>query len=204
MTLANNSLGTSFMPKKIWDEKDLLPKVLELRKMGLSYREIAREIGCSTYTVWKIIKGSKHEKVREETRSTEVDELVKKIRELEVRIEKIEEGFRMIKEISEELSNTIKELLSNIVKGFSGLSYLIANLKLLMIGGELRIREGGLCIHVDEKGYCSYWFWRKKLEGYDMKEVIESGERRYYLNVKKHYSICITCPYYRPRTISWP
>ena len=39
------------MPKKIWNEKELLPKILELRKKGMSYREIAKHIGCNVFTV---------------------------------------------------------------------------------------------------------------------------------------------------------
>jgi len=43
------------MPKKIWNEKELLPKILELRKKGMSYREIAKNIGCSIFTVSRIL-----------------------------------------------------------------------------------------------------------------------------------------------------
>ena len=39
------------MPKKRYDDESLRRKALELRKLGMSYREIARELGCSVYKV---------------------------------------------------------------------------------------------------------------------------------------------------------
>jgi transposase len=43
------------MPKRKWNEEELRKKALELRRQGKSYREIAKEIGCSVFTVSRIL-----------------------------------------------------------------------------------------------------------------------------------------------------
>jgi DNA-binding CsgD family transcriptional regulator len=39
------------MPRKRYDDEALRARALELRSRGLSYREIARELGCSVFKV---------------------------------------------------------------------------------------------------------------------------------------------------------
>ena len=43
------------MPKKRYDDEALRRKALELRKLGMSYREIAKELGCSVYKAHQLI-----------------------------------------------------------------------------------------------------------------------------------------------------
>jgi len=47
------------MPRKVYDDKELKPKALELRKKGYSYREIAKELGCRIYKVHELISPTK-------------------------------------------------------------------------------------------------------------------------------------------------
>ncbi len=39
------------MPKRRYDDEVLSQRALELRSRGLSYREIAHELGCSVFKV---------------------------------------------------------------------------------------------------------------------------------------------------------
>jgi len=58
---------------------------------------------------------------------------------------------------------------------------------------RIRLKE---CKHIDEDGFCTYWYSHKRVEGCEMKEVSEKGEKRYCLNVRKHPLICVACPGY--------
>ena len=43
------------MPKKKYNDQELKKKALELRKQGLSYRKIAKELNCSVFKVHRIL-----------------------------------------------------------------------------------------------------------------------------------------------------
>jgi orotate phosphoribosyltransferase-like protein len=43
------------MPKKRYDDEALRARALELRSRGLSYGEIACELGCSVFKVYQLI-----------------------------------------------------------------------------------------------------------------------------------------------------
>jgi len=43
------------MPRKVYDDERLRAEALELRRQGLSYREVARRLGCSVYKVYELI-----------------------------------------------------------------------------------------------------------------------------------------------------
>jgi transposase len=43
------------VPRKKYDDDVLRQKALEFRARGLSYREIARELGCSVFKVYQLI-----------------------------------------------------------------------------------------------------------------------------------------------------
>ena len=75
------------MPRKRYDDDVLRARALELRSKGLSYREIARELGCSVFKVHQLI--SSYESPRSRIRQVvelagRVEELSRKLRELEV------------------------------------------------------------------------------------------------------------------------
>jgi DNA-directed RNA polymerase specialized sigma24 family protein len=45
----------SGVPRRKYDDEVLRARALELRSKGLSYREIARELGCSVFKVHQLI-----------------------------------------------------------------------------------------------------------------------------------------------------
>ena len=72
--------------------------------------------------------------------------------------------------------------------------------KSIDVGLRMRLKFSGYeCVYMDSKGYCKWYCWRTPLEGLDMVEVVEGGEKRYYLNVKKNPWFCITCSRYTSR-----
>jgi DNA-binding CsgD family transcriptional regulator len=54
------------MPRRKYDDEALRSRALELRAKGLSYREIARELGCSVFKVYHLI--SPYESLRSRVR----------------------------------------------------------------------------------------------------------------------------------------
>ena len=91
------------MGRKKYDDEALRAKALELRREGLSYREIARRLGCSVYKVWELL--SPHENIR--SRIKQVAELAQKLDELSRRISEVEgkisriEGLESLAELFE-------------------------------------------------------------------------------------------------------
>jgi predicted transcriptional regulator len=74
------------MPRKRYDDDVLRARALELRSRGLSYREIARELGCSVFKVYQLISPceSPWSRIRQvHELATRVEELSRKLRELE-------------------------------------------------------------------------------------------------------------------------
>ena len=81
------------MPRRKYGGDVLRQKALELRARGLSYREIARELGCSVFEVHQLI--SPYESPRSRIRwvhelTTRVEELSSKLRDLEVLASRLE------------------------------------------------------------------------------------------------------------------
>jgi len=66
------------MPRRRYDDEALRARALELRAKGLSYREIARELGCSVFKVYQLI--SPYESPR--SRIRQVHELATRVEEL--------------------------------------------------------------------------------------------------------------------------
>ena len=65
------------MPRKKYDDEALRARALELRSKGLSYREIAHELGCSVFKVYQLI--SPYESTR--SRVGQVHELATRVEE---------------------------------------------------------------------------------------------------------------------------
>jgi orotate phosphoribosyltransferase-like protein len=66
------------VPRKKYDDDALRQRALELRSKGLSYREIARELGCSVFKVHQLI--APYESPR--SRIRQVHELATRVEEL--------------------------------------------------------------------------------------------------------------------------
>ena len=109
------------MPKKRYDDEVLRRKALELRRLGMSYREIARELGCSVYKAHRLISQPKKVSITpspiqqlaedvKRIKSTVADQSIKigdieaKIRKLEAKQKELEESiFRLGVDIFDKL-----------------------------------------------------------------------------------------------------
>jgi transcriptional regulator with XRE-family HTH domain len=96
------------MGKKRYNDGVLGSRVLELRREGLSYREIARRLGCGVYKVWELL--SPLENPRSRTR--QMAELAQRVDELSKRISEVEEKMSRVRGLEglAEVASRIEEL----------------------------------------------------------------------------------------------
>jgi predicted transcriptional regulator len=189
------------MPRKRYDDEALRARALELRSKGLSYREIARELGCSVFKVYQLI--SPYESPRSRIRQVHelarmVDELSKRVGELNTKLGELEHRLSQLKPL-EDMSKIVHDLRGDV----DSLSTCILELEDAMnwIHRSVFKRLWGPseCMYIDRDGYCTMWYWESKIKGWDMKEGVSEGRKVYYLNVRKHPLICTACPTYKPR-----
>jgi len=179
------------MGRKRYDDEALRAKALELRREGLSYREIARRLGCSVYKVWELL--SPHENIR--SRIKQVAELAQKLDELSKRVGEIEEMISRVGGLKDlaELSSRIEEL-EMIVKRLKE-KVAIANLSALykVFDNPCRWIEGEYCtlMHLEKE---------EVEEGWVVREDVVGGRVVYRLNVVDHPWLCLGCPFYQPRS----
>jgi transposase len=207
------------MPRRKWDEEELREKVLELRRQGKSYREIARELGCSVFTVSKILspfenpqsrlKQAAELAVRVGELSKGVEELAKKLEEYRSRLgglRPIEELRGWLSRIDERLSKveaSVKALKAEVREVASRVDSLDDKMGWVERSVARRLRDDWAgCRYIDEEGYCTYWGLYSKVEGWDMREGFREGRVIYHLNVRKHPLICTACPSYERRAES--
>jgi len=176
--------------KKRYNDGVLRAKALELRREGLSYREIARRLGCSVYKVWELL--SPHENIR--SRIKQVAELAQKLDELSRRVSEVEGKISRIEGLESlaELVSRIEEL--ERVVGRIDRDFGIASLSALykVFDNPCRWIEGE---------YCSLMYLEKEEveEGWVVKEDVVGGRVVYRLNVEEHPWLCLGCPFYQPR-----
>ncbi|GEM_PF-819043 len=210
------------MPRKKYDDEVLRAKALELRRQGYSYREIAQALGCSVYKVYELLSPIENPRSRLKQvaeLASKVDELSKRLDELLAKIdelsrevseveaklfkyEQIDAVINGIEEFKKEKTRIEKEL-NELSKKFTNLSLDVAKLKrgmsLIELSAYRRVVRKP-CKYIDDEGYCTMWYYLKRIEGYDMKPHWDPYEDKivYYLNVKKHPFICVACPTYSP------
>jgi transposase len=197
------------MPRRKWDEEELREKVLGLRRQGKSYREIARELGCSVFTVSKVLSPFENPQSRLKQTAElamRVEELSKGVEELAKRLEGLRpiEGLRgWLSKMEERLlkvEGSIKALRAEVKEVASRVGSLDDKVGWIERGVSRRLRDDWIgCKYMDEEGYCTCWLWYSKVEGWDMKEGFKEGKIVYHLNVKKHPLICTACPSYKCR-----
>ena len=190
------------MPKRKWNEEELRRKALELRRQGKSYREIAKEIGCSVFTVSRILSPFENP----QSRLKQAAELAMKVEEISKRIDELTkrlEDLKPIEELKNRLSKvetSIKDLEAIVKKVANSIDSLDGKMGLIERSVSRRLRDDwNGCRHMDKNGYCTEWRWRARIKGWDMRESFWEGKTVYYLNVKKHPLICTACPSYSPR-----
>jgi len=190
------------MPRKIYDNEKLRPEALRLRRQGLSYREIAKRLGCSVYKVHELI--SDHESPRSRLKQAieladRLDALASKLKGLEEQISKLQSFLSNVKML-EGLAGEVLRLRKEVEILNWKLEVLVDNIG--WIQGSVAMRLGDDqdgCKWLDGDCYCTCWSWDEKIEGWNMRPDIVEGRTVYRLNVKKHPLICTACSAYEPR-----
>jgi predicted transcriptional regulator len=189
------------VPKKKYDDEALRARALELRSRGLSYREIARELGCSVFKVHQLI--SPYESPRSRIRQVlelarMVDELGRRVDELNAKLGELERRLSQLKSL-EDVSKAVDALRRDVDNLSTRILELEDDMDWVRRSVYRRLRGRSECVYVDRSGYCTLWHWMGKVEGWDMREGVSGGRKVYYLNVKKHPLVCTSCPTYKPR-----
>ena len=167
------------MPRKKYDDEVLRARALELRSKGLSYREIARELGCSVFKVYQLISSYESPRSR-----------IKQVVELATRVKELDRKLRDLEGLASRLEVAIKPPAFNIE----------ADLELLCNVMEARM-EYRPCRHMDSDGYCKRHFIIGRVEGIDCRRGVVRGVRDVevcYPSVLTHWFFCMLCPYYTP------
>jgi transcriptional regulator with XRE-family HTH domain len=189
------------VPRKKYDDEALRARALELRSQGLSYREIARELGCSVFKVHQLISPyesprSRIKQVHELARM--VDELGRRVDELNAKLGELEHRLSQLKPL-EDMSKAVYDLRGDVDSLSTRILELEDAMDLIRESVSRRLRGRSECMYVDRNGYCTMWRWMSKVEGWDMREDVSGGRKVYYLNVRKHPLVCTSCPTYKPK-----
>ncbi len=168
------------MPKRRYDDEALRQRALELRSKGLSYREIARELGCSVFKVHQLIAPYESPRSR-----------IKQIYELASRVEELSRKIRDLEGLASRLEAAVKPPVFNIEP----------DLRLLCDVMEARMTYNP-CRYMDSDGYCTkhFVFATERVEGLDCKKGFIRGAKGdievCYPSVLSHWFFCMLCPYY--------
>jgi transcriptional regulator with XRE-family HTH domain len=162
------------MPKKKYDDEALRARALELRAKGLSYREIASELGCSVFKAYQLIAPYESPRSR-----------IREVHELASRVEELSGKLRDLEGLASRLEATVKPPAFNIEP----------DLRLLCIAAEIRTNLKP-CIYMDSDGYCTLYCAFERIDGLDGRWV--EGDECYQPNVLTHWLFCLLCPDYEP------
>jgi predicted transcriptional regulator len=177
------------MGRKRYDDDALRVRALELRREGLSYREIARRLGCSTYKVWELL--SSQENMQSTTKR--IEELARRLDELSTHVREIEEKISMYKVLKDlaDLASRVEEI-EKLLKRIAEEND-VAQMSALYKAFE------NPCRWIKEN-YCTLRYFHKDMieENWVVKEDIVKGEVVYRLNVIEHPWLCLGCPFYQP------
>jgi predicted transcriptional regulator len=170
------------VPRKRYEDEALRARALELRSRGLSYREIARELGCSVFKVHQLISPYESPKSR-----------IKQVHELATKVEELSRKVRELEGLASRIEATVKPPAFNIEP----------DLKLLCSVMEARM-ERRPCMYMDSDGYCTrrFVFATERVEGLDCKKGFIRGVGEdievCYPSVLTHWFFCLLCPDYTP------
>ena len=190
------------MPRKIYDDEKLRPEALKLRRQGLSYREIAKRLGCSVYKVHELI--SEYESPRSRLKQAieladKLDALASKLKELEEQVSKLQSFLSNVKAL-EGLAGEVSKLRGEVESFNQRLKALEDSMGWIRRSVEDRLKDGhNGCKWLDGDGYCTSLHWDEKIKDWSMRPDTKEGRTVYRLNVKRHPLICTACPLYEPR-----
>ena len=190
------------MPRKIYDDEKLKPEALKLRRLGLSYREIAKRLGCSVYKVHELI--SNYESLSSRLKQAieladKLDALASKLSVLEEQVSKLQ-SFLSNAKMLEGLAGEVSKLREEVKSLNQRFKVLENSIDWTRISVERRLMDDSTgCKWLHGNGYCTRWHWYRKAEGLDMRPDIVEDRTVYALNAKKYPLICTACPTYKPR-----
>ena len=211
------------MPKKRYDDSDLKEKAMALRHKGYSYREIAKELGCSLFKVSQLISDVEQPQSRLK-KLAEIDGRIKDlnsnlnvvsswvadinrrmpdvqhVEKLIERVSKIEEYVKKEEEAIKDRGSyyrTVQDFkdLSKQVKDLNKDVKLIWDLAALNKSGEYQ------CLNFGEDGYCKVIRYRENYKELDLRPKESMGITFYHPNVQRHTLICQGCPEYKREQI---
>jgi len=146
-------------------------------------RELKERYGATWDEAFAILRGEKPLPTQATATGSEVqstlDEVVRRVEALE----NVVSGLR----------SSYTNLLTNNLRLNS-----IANMLSMGLDRRFKFKEY-YCVFMDGEGYCKCFYWTAPLKDCKMREVVEDGEKRYYINVKVHRWVCALCPNYIPK-----
>lgn len=120
------------MPRKKYDDEKLKDEMLALRKRGLSYRQIAKRVGCSTYKVHEILSPLENPSFR----LKQAAELAEQVGKLTVEAEALKESVTALKKRVSELN-----ILDDLKAKVSNLDTQLQQLRTQIIHSEERFKN---------------------------------------------------------------
>ena len=175
-------------------------KVLELRSKGLSYREIAKILGISHTTVWRIVrKYLTQETLRNVTVTSHRGNIyMSHMSQSDVTLpvttnlnEKIQGLIEYIKTIENNLDKVLSDV--NELRHFK---------EFLIYVSRLRVEGSTRCKYIDDYGYCTKMLLPQCPSNTTCLEVIYgNGVKMFRVKVVENPLICLPCPHYKPKKL---
>jgi len=178
--------------------REVEKKILELRRSGLSLREIAKRLNLSHSTVWRVLK-----KLETSQRQNETDKTsVRHVKEVETHRNISETEYDKYNIMIQSVLEHVRTLENNILS----ISRDVDELKMfqLIIQQVAKLRTEGptRCKYIDEYGYCTRILLTECLPGTKCIEVIlGDGTKMYRPKVAELPIICLACPHYKPKKL---
>ena len=192
------------MPRKKPDDDELRKRALELRKKGLSYIEIGKQIGRSSYKAWVLVSPYEDH----QPKITQVSELNEKIAQLNARLNELTKvtddigaqlkRVKAIRDLNERTSRIDEEL-----KGVKEDAKSIKDsINFVLMGATNKTSDTIYgCKGVDKDGFCTLWFYANMEKEWNMRQKEREGKVVYELNVRKHPLVCAACPKFEQKKI---
>ncbi|MDH7508585.1 MAG: hypothetical protein QHH00_04210 [Methanomassiliicoccales archaeon] len=147
---------------------------------GATYRQLAKKYRKSFTQIARILRAD-----GEGENDGRSGTLERRILELEREIQMLRSSI-VARNGSDKREEDIKELLE------------IKKMLEISLNNRFRRDLGWTCVRMTDDGYCTSFFWKSPIKGWDMKK--ERGV--YFLRVEKHKSMCAFCPAYFPSRLA--
>ena len=190
------------MPKK-YDYEKLKEEALKLRAEGLSYREIAKRLGCSTYVVSQVLK--EYEKERQK----KIGEMTAELAELEETVQEFTDDIASIESRLSNIKGRISKIermesVENVVSLSSRVDKLEINMEIvkdyiniLDMAGKEKLKR---CVYYDERnGFCMERRWDIAPRNRHIYDATKDMVSHFTFMPQKFPALCAVCPFYQPK-----